>query len=149
MHQKSAQDAFYATVHDHRHGGVPALAARMGMTPAMLYNKANPNNTTHRPYLHEIEAVMAFTGDARVLESLSAGMSRVSVPLPPPDVSDANLLESYTALMARLGDFSQKFHGSLADGDITQDELEDMRQTMMSCISAGLGLIGRIEEISN
>jgi len=42
----SIKDVVYRVVHGYP-GGVPAMAARMGISKHVLQNKVNPNNSTH------------------------------------------------------------------------------------------------------
>jgi len=60
----NTRDAAYLTGH-HYPGGVPALAARMGMDARVLARKLNPN--TGDLGLDEAVALMALTGDPRML----------------------------------------------------------------------------------
>uniref|UniRef100_UPI00353016D5 phage regulatory CII family protein n=1 Tax=Achromobacter sp. GbtcB20 TaxID=2824765 RepID=UPI00353016D5 len=50
-------DAFHQTVHG-APGGCEAIAPRMGMSAAILRNKANPNSTTNKPTLDEADRLM-------------------------------------------------------------------------------------------
>jgi len=74
-------DAAHKTVKDYP-GGAEALATRLitvndkgeekPMSGAVLRNKINPNNTTHRLTLAEANEIMGLTGDHRILVALAA-----------------------------------------------------------------------------
>ena len=65
----NTRDAAYLTGH-HYPGGVPALAARMGMDARELSRKLNPN--TSALSLDEAVVLMALSGDHRILHAMAA-----------------------------------------------------------------------------
>ncbi|MFH7611555.1 hypothetical protein RA272_29150, partial [Pseudomonas syringae pv. tagetis] len=64
-------DAAYDTVHQYP-GGSEALAPRLGMSAAVLRGKVNPNTDRNLLSLQEADALMARTGDFRILHALCA-----------------------------------------------------------------------------
>ena len=64
------QDAFHATCHAYP-GGCESLAPRMGMSSAVLRNKARPGCHTNHPTLADADHVMSLTGDVRILHALA------------------------------------------------------------------------------
>lgn len=64
------QDAFHATCHAYP-GGCESLAPRMGMSSAVLRNKARPGCHTNHPTLADADNVMSLTGDCRVQQMLA------------------------------------------------------------------------------
>jgi hypothetical protein len=64
----NTKDAAYLTAH-HYPGGIPALAVRMGMAARELSRKLNPN--TGSLSLDEATALMAFSGDHRILHAMA------------------------------------------------------------------------------
>lgn len=75
----NTKDAAYLTGHNHP-GGVPALAARMGMDARELIRKLNPN-AIHGISLDEAEVLMALSGDHRILHAMAAGLGYVCQPM--------------------------------------------------------------------
>ena len=67
------QDAFHATCHAYP-GGCESLAPRMGMSSAVLRNKARPGCHTNHPTLADADHVMSLTGDVRILHALAAAV---------------------------------------------------------------------------
>jgi hypothetical protein len=67
----SPKDAFYNTVHN-APGGHAALAIRLGMSAAVLRNKANVHSETNKPTLDDVDNIIGLTGDASVLHALAA-----------------------------------------------------------------------------
>lgn len=64
----NTRDAAYMTSH-HYPGGVPALAARMGMDARELTRKLNPN--TGDISLDEAGVLMTLSGDHRILHAMA------------------------------------------------------------------------------
>ena len=117
-------DAAYAAVHDYP-GGSEALAPRLGMVPAVLRNKVNPNNTTHHLTLAEAQRIIGITGDKRMLHALalSSGDLVIEGALDDSPSSDMAIVEAMAALMARHGELGGAIHHAFTDGALTEDEM--------------------------
>ena len=72
----NTRDAAYMTGHSYP-GGVPALAARMGMDARALSLKLNPNDAAHTLSLDEAVVLMALTGDHRILNAMASELGYV------------------------------------------------------------------------
>ena len=130
-------DAAYAVVHDYP-GGSESLAPRIGMSAAILRNKVNPNNTTHHLTVAEADRITGVTGDLRIVHAFSATHGVLGIPVgDEKDASDMAVLEAMSGLWERNGALGTAVHGALADGDLTQVELRNIR-------AAALAVYGRI-----
>lgn len=144
----NTQDAAYATVHDYP-GGASSLAPRMGMPVAVLNSKVNPNTHTHHLSLSEAVRVMAVTGDTRMLRAQCDELGFLPpIPRVVVDVSDMALLESYTQMISRLGEFSRQFHAALSDGRLTTAEVDQLENGMLDFFAAGEELVNRARSIA-
>lgn len=118
------QDAFYQTVHDYP-GGCEALGVRMGISGAILRNKANPNASGNTPGLFETDRIVGLTGDYRVLHAFAANHSFVCVKVEKAEsASDMGVLELMTKYWSANGEVGTEIMKALEDGRITKDELE-------------------------
>lgn len=143
----SVTDAAYHTVHDYP-GGAPSLAPRIGIASArVLDNKVNPHSEHHKLTLAEADKLIGITGDLRILQALAAKNNYFLVSIPVGLTSDLCLLETYTDLVKKIGDFSGVFHDALADGVIEAGELDEMHATMHAFFSAGESLLQRAGEL--
>ncbi|ROT45027.1 phage regulatory CII family protein [Pusillimonas sp. NJUB218] len=129
-------DAFYHTVHD-QPGGAESLAPRMGMSAAVLRNKADPKKECNKPLLADVDKIMDLTGDYRVLRALAHkhGFLLVRAPENCTVESDMSVLEHVTGLMVAQGKFAQEIHTALADGDLSAKEMtkiEEVGQAFMT-----------------
>ncbi|UDG77034.1 phage regulatory CII family protein [Achromobacter sp. 77] len=111
------------TVHDYK-GGSEALGAVIGMSPAVLRNKVNPNNTTHHLTLAEADRIVRMTGDVRILAAFAHGNGYLLVKAPEScGESDMSVLEQVAALMIAHGRFGHEVYDALADGGVDQQEM--------------------------
>jgi hypothetical protein len=112
-------DAAYATVHDYP-GGSESLAPRLGMSPAVLRGKVNPNNDRNVLSLAEADALMGVSGDFRILHAMAAGHGFGLTPL---DGADAgNLVVALLRAASAKGDLATVITEALADHVLTPNE---------------------------
>lgn len=144
----TVQDAFYSTVHD-APGGCESLAPRMGTTPAVLRNKANPHNTANIPSLLDADRVMGLTGDHRILHALCANHGHVAVPVELQGHSgDLAVLELITHVWASNGHVGAAVDSTLADGRVELRELKSVRAAIYRTQQALLNMLARLEEMA-
>ncbi len=115
-------DAAYKTVHDYP-GGSESLAPRIGMSPAVLRNKVNPNNSTHHLTLAEADTIMGVVGDHSVLHALAAQHGYVLMSVDAP-AQGTTLIGSVLAASAGNGDLSEVIAEALSDGKVTPNEAQ-------------------------
>jgi hypothetical protein len=140
-------DAAYHTAHDFP-GGVPALAVRMGMSQNVLQNKVNPSQEHHKLTLAEAVKLQALTGDMRILHAMAAALGHVALPLADLNtVSDMQLLDDFMHVIRELGEFSQEFQKDWADGRITPEEFERIKQEAYDVQARMAALLQRIESL--
>lgn len=119
----NTSDAFHDTVHG-ASGGCEALAVRLGMSSAVLRNKANPNASANVVALRDVERVMDLTGNYSVLHALAAQAGFVCVRVDQDIVaSDVALLEIVTQVMTTNGAVGASVYDTLADGRIEPHEV--------------------------
>jgi hypothetical protein len=130
----NTSDAAYAVVHDYP-GGTESLGPRVGVSPAVLRNKVNPNNDTHRLTWDEAIRITVVTGDPRMLDAFAAEVDRITVVIPKEQPCDMDVLSDACALVAEVGDYMRAIHTALADGRLTKSELADVRRKAMTAMS--------------
>jgi hypothetical protein len=140
-------DAAHAVVHDYP-GGSPSLAPRMGMSAAMLRNKVNPNDTTHHLTLKEAQRLTLITGDARVLKAFAGECDHVVIEPRTHDddaASDMAVLEMMAALWSKQGDLGTTIHQALADGALTEQEFDRIKDAALIMQGRVAALLRRFE----
>ncbi|MGY3265830.1 phage regulatory CII family protein [Lysobacter sp. HA35] len=139
-------DAAHRTVHAYP-GGSESLAPRIDMSPAVLRNKVNPNNTTHHLSLIEADELMAVTGDVRILHALADhhgyGLHKLECP-----ADGGNVLQTLLVANASQGEFDRVLQEALADNVITQNEMKAIEHASVSQREALLCLLARLREFS-
>ncbi|EHK64799.1 phage regulatory CII family protein [Achromobacter arsenitoxydans] len=132
------------TVHDYK-GGSEALGAVIGMSPAVLRNKVNPNNTTHHLTLAEADRIVRMTGDVRILAAFAHGNGYLLVKAPEScGESDMSVLEQVAALMIAHGRFGHEVYDALADGGVDQQEVQRVDAAGRALMEAVAGVARRL-----
>ncbi len=147
-------DAAHKTVKDYL-GGAEALATRLitvndrgeekPMSGAVLRNKVNPNNATHKLGWEEASEIMGLTGDHRMLMALAAehgyGLHRLEAP------EEAGCLTtSILATSAIKGQFAELLHAALADKVITDNEFSQLQSAAAGIQSALILLMAMLRD---
>jgi hypothetical protein len=136
-------DAFHHTVHS-APGGCEVIAGRMGMSTAILRNKANPNSVTNKPTLDDADRLMALTSDFRVLHALAQNHGFVCTKIDEQPAGDMAVLEMATDIWAKLGALGTEVHKALADGRIEQHELKSIEAATFSAFRPMMQLLARV-----
>lgn len=139
----NAKDAFHQTVHS-APGGCAALAVRLGMSPTILRNKANPNSTANVVTIDDIDRVMELTGDYRVLHALAETHGFVCNKIDEVPANDMAVLESVTDIWQKLGQVGTQVHTALADGQIDRHEVENIESAIYVSIRPMMELLSRL-----
>lgn len=130
----NVSDAVHATVRNYP-GGAEALAPRVGMTPGVLRNKANPNSNTHRTAIEEASAIMGVSNDFQILHALAAEHGFVCTKL---DVDEdaGSVFQMILRLGAVEGSLSSVLQDALSDNKITPNELQDISGAVFKAAAA-------------
>jgi hypothetical protein len=145
---KDVQEAFYRVVHDR---DVAKLAGMMGMSPGVLYNKANSNETNHhKPTLADCVVLTNITGDKRIAQAFCHSVGGLYVQLP--DLSDLStdaLLDHILRVGEEDGNFHSAIHSSLTDDNrISPAEYAVIEAEANNLMAAVLEALLRMKEMS-
>lgn len=138
-------DAAYATVHDYP-GGSESLGPRVGISPAVLRNKVNPNNDTHHLAFAEARRIADITGDHRMLLAWAheAGFLLVKAPEGASEC-DMSVLEAVVETGVAHGQWMHSIHTALADGRVDQQEVEAIKQAKRALQTAAATATQRVK----
>ncbi|ARP89804.1 hypothetical protein CAL14_05470 [Bordetella genomosp. 9] len=139
-------DAAYATVHDYP-GGSESLGPRVGISPAVLRNKVNPNNDTHHLTLAEAQRVASMAGDFRMLRAWAHAEGFMLIKAPEADRSDSDMsvLEQVVQLSVETGHFMQTINNALSDGKVDRNEVQTIREAERALQTAAATVTLRME----
>ncbi len=128
-------DAAHKTVHNPKHGGSTAIAARMGMSSTVLNNKVNPNTDSHHLRLDEALTIMEYTGDTSIIQAMAhrlGGEFTTSSSQTP----QASLLMTALSASACQGELMVEMYRALEDGIIDCKENESIQTNIQNMIVA-------------
>ncbi len=128
-------DAAHKTVHNPKHGGSTAIAARMGMSSTVLNNKVNPNTDSHHLRLDEAVTIMEYTGDHSIIQAMAqrlGGEFTTSSSQTP----QASLLMTALSTSACQGELMVEMYRALEDGVIDCKENESIQTNIQNMIVA-------------
>jgi len=140
-------DAFHQTVHS-APGGCESIAPRMGMSAAILRNKANPNSATNKPTLDDADRLMGVTGDYSILHALAQNHGFVCTKVEEQPASDMAVLESSTEIWAKLGTLGTELHKALADGRIERHEAKAIEEAAFLMFRPVMQLVARVNDMA-
>jgi hypothetical protein len=138
-------EAFRELVHAH---DVPTLAARMGMQPGTLYNKAAAGDETHhQPTLRDVLLATTATGDLRVVQALAQTFGLATYDCAShATASDEALLELLTSLASQNGEFHRALGDALRLRRFSEGALRAIRGEAYDIVSALMTLVQRLED---
>lgn len=137
-------DAVYRLVKAY---GAERLSAKTGTPAGTIYNKANPNDSSHhKPTLSDVLIWTQITGDYQVVRALCHSLDGVFVPLHTQQhASDLELLDLLLARDVRHGQFADSLATAISDGRVSEKEFRDLRSRGMDVVTSMLELLGRLE----
>lgn len=135
-------DALYIAARNYP-GGVDALAARMGMSVKVLYNKLCPNTDSHHVNYHEVQMIIDFLSEVgrhdmvdMVINSFCWRYDLAVFKLPSVEPTDERLLDQMLGIMSKHGVMADGLKDALADGKISSRELDRIEEDFQTCIVA-------------
>ncbi len=131
-------------------GGIPAVAAKMGIPAGTLYNKlSGAEDSHHKLTVRDLILVWLATGRIEHLQALARTMNCVCFPVPDfAGVSDQALLDLLCSIGERQGDFCKQLRHALEDGEIDAVELGKLTVLMFEWIGAIVEAKTRIEGLA-
>ena len=126
-------DAAHKTVHNDKHGGSTAIAARMGMSSTVLNNKVNPNTDTHHLRLDEAITIMEYTNDMSIIQAMAQRLGGVFC-MVDGEATQASILMTALSTSACQGDVMSEMQQALEDGRIDCKEHDALQTKIQDAI---------------
>ena len=127
--------AAHKTVHNPKHGGSIALAARMGMSSTVLNNKVNPNTDTHHLRLDEALTIIEYTGDHSIIQSMAQRLGGVFTRVDE-EATQASIIMTSLSTSACQGDIMSEMQQALEDGRIDCKEHDALQTKIQDAMVA-------------
>lgn len=139
-------------VHDSVHDfGVDNLARLLVCSPGTIYNKINPNETSHHiPTLADAVIWPRLMGDDRIPQAYCRTLDGVFVALHARQhASDMELLSIILKRDEEQGQFADALAKALADGRVSRMDYGFLHKEGWDVITAWLELLSRLEGMVN
>lgn len=129
--------AIYRACKD-RHGSKAAIAEINGFNPMVFSKCVDINNTQYHLHPEHIEAILRYTKDIRILQSLTAAHGNVVVyELPHTvDIHEIGFLANISEVSNRVGELFGTVSEALKDGRIVDVEMASIEKDAMALIAA-------------
>lgn len=137
-------DAVYQFVKRH---GAEWLSSKTGTPAGTIYNKANPNDSSHhKPTLQDVLVWTQLAGDYSMVQALCRALDGVFVALHTQQhASDMELLDLILTRDIRHGQFADELATAISDGRVSSAEFVGLRNRAMDVVTSMLELLGRLE----
>jgi hypothetical protein len=140
-------DAIYRVVHDFPPGAAQ-LATRVNISVLDLHNKAVPGREFKPLTVKEALAIQTAAGDVRILQAEAQTLGQFCLPVQDfSDLPDVELLSGYADWHASYGALLLSVTHALADGHVSRDEVNDLRQVLQQDAARGHALLARLEAL--
>ena len=141
----SLSTALFVACKDKR-GSIGAICELYALKVPTLTNKLNPACDTHHCNPSDIEAVLAYTKDPRIMDAICAAHGSAAwYPIPQlDDGSGVELFASYGDLAEKFGKLGKRLFESLEDGQIDDDELDMLIKCEAQIHTATAALIAAV-----
>lgn len=145
-------DALYKAARKYP-GGVEALAGRMHLTSAVLYNKLRPGVDTHHTNFEEVSEIIENLQETKVAEAdlpvqafcWRHGFAAVKLSVDEPATS-GELLKMICKVMQDEGEVAAAISTALSDDWISPEEQERIELTIRHAVQGLLELEKRVHE---
>lgn len=129
--------ALYRACKD-RHGSKAAIAEINGFNPLTFSKAVDVNNDQYHLKVEHIEAIVSYTKDIRILQSLAASHGNAVVYRLPEDVDihDSSFMANISQVSNRVGELFKSISDSLLDGKIVEVEMSSIEKHAMDLIVA-------------
>lgn len=123
-------------------GGAKALALRLGMRPAVLRAKCNPNGpangSTYQLGIIDAQRMQAMAGRFDILHAFADECGHACIPLP--DAHEDDFMHRLAKTCAEFGDYMREVDRAMSDGRVTPNEVKRLEANLTEMIAAATGL---------
>ena len=125
-------DAAHRIGHEYP-GGTEALALRVGIRPAVLRAKLNPNADTNHLTIVESVRIQQIAGRKDILQAMALELNAAVIDLPA--YEDKDVAGAILQTVAEFGAYMADIHAALDDNRITPNELKHLEQDLIKVIA--------------
>lgn len=119
-----------------RRGDIAEAAKAICRSPGVLYNKFSDSMPGNELTGREERAIADWTKSDDYVQAVCAYFGGVFFRLPPSAAADDDILESYLAIVARMGEYSADLTQARDDGIVDPDEFKRLCNTGYATMAA-------------
>lgn len=145
------KDCLYATVHRNRKP-LKLIAEEIGMSENYLTRSALPDpeesetGSGCRFPLKKLIPLIRATGDFSLLDHIEQSLGRVAIKAPFPASTDADIYRLTMQTVKEFGELMGDLDSSMADGRITDNEIEHVKNEGYDAVQAIVTLLHNLEK---
>jgi len=128
-------DALYRAAHNYEHGGIDALALRLGISASSLAHKVSPTYPGAHCSPGELAQICELTGDHSAVVALASRLGYVLIPVAQGN-APAEFSRELAATVREFGQLITETAGALADGRVTDTEQRRIEREGAQSIAA-------------
>lgn len=140
-------DALYRAAHNYPHGGMDALALRMGISVNSLQHKVSPTYPGAHCSPLELVQICEYTGDHSALTAIAGRLGYVLLPVSQLD-GDCEGTRELVATVREFGQFVTEVSQDLSDGRVTDTELRRIEKEGAEAMAAIQRLMSVAEQLN-
>lgn len=146
----SLQLALKAAVSDQQHDDsvMATIADLNGFNINTFRSSINPTTTTHKANIHHLEAILSYTQDARIMDSICATHGNAAwFELPKSDdLTQSNYINKVGELAREQGELAQSIANAVADNRITQLEEDEIYKEVLDLVRVATTLLAMVKK---
>jgi hypothetical protein len=150
MFMSTLKDCLYATIHKN-HKPLKAIAEELGMSENYLTRSALPDpeesetGSGCRFPLKKLISLIRTTGDFSVLDYIEQSLGRVAIKAPQPAGCKSEIYKLVMMSVKEFGELMGDLDASLADGRLTEDEIQHVKNEGYDAMQAIATLLNGME----
>jgi hypothetical protein len=106
----------------------------MGIDPAILRSKLNPNCDTNHLTLKQAVAMQVITGRSDILHAMAEELGHVALPLP--CITSVDLPRAIAKTCGEFGDYLRRVDECMSDGQVTPNEIKSLERELTELMAA-------------
>lgn len=126
-------------------GGAKQVGPKINKAGSSLAHELDPDYKTAKLGLIDAVRITLLTGDLRILTAFAAECGCMVLPLPDLEMSGACVMAAVARVTKELSDYIAAVSRTMADGQVSGNELEECRAELGQLIAAAQGLHGLMQ----
>lgn len=134
---------------DTDHSLIAEIAEKNGWNVTTFRNSLCPTTTTHKANIYHLEAVLAETRDAGIMDSLCAihgNAGWFEFPKMSANFNDVSYIQKVGELAKEQGDLAKSIASAVADGAITKLEEDEIYKEVLDLVRVATTILAMVQK---